>query len=99
MKLIVIEVTRAGKVGYLKSTSIFCQDNIVDHPMQAINYAAEENVGDLESDLHDLRLAGDEIYAKSGVAVDTADVVEFEVSVQETSRRPGRAPHKSRLPQ
>lgn len=99
MKLIVIEVTRDGKVGYLKGTSIFCQDNIVDHPMQAINYAAEENAGDLEGDLRDLRLAGDEVYAKSGVAVDTAEVVEFEVTVQETARRPGRAPHKSRLSQ
>lgn len=95
MKIIVIEVTRDGKTGYINGRSIFDQDGIVDEPTNAINYALPENASRLDTDLGNLHLKDDEMYARSGIKVDTAEVVEFEVVLQETARRPARKPHKA----
>lgn len=92
MKLTVIEVTQDGKVGYLAAISIF-HNPIVATPLEATNYATEENAGRLEQDLSDLHLKGDYIYGRSCVRVDTAHVVELELSVQESSRREARPVH------
>jgi len=98
MNVKVIEVIKDGKVGYLAATSIFVSANIVDNPMKAINYALDEFAGDLEDDLRNIRLPTDEVYAKSGILVDSAEVVEFEVELKEVSRGPVRQPRKMPAP-
>jgi len=90
MRLIVIEVTCEGKIGYINGRSIFDRNNIVDHPTAALNYALPENACELETDLGNLHLKDDVSFAMSGIKVDTAEVVEFALAVQEVSRRPAR---------
>jgi hypothetical protein len=97
MKILVIKVMKDGKVGYLRSSSIFFSGGaITDNPLEATNYNSDENRPELQQDLNDLRLPEDEIYAKSGVSVDSAQVVEIEVSWNETFAHTPRLPHKSR---
>lgn len=94
MKLKVIKVVQDGIVGYLKSTSIFEEDNVVENPVLAINYNDPCHAGNLEEDLENLHLPLDEVYAMSGVQVESAHVVELEVIINELSSYEGRAPHK-----
>lgn len=57
MLIKVIKVTRDGKVGYIRSPSIFNSvgfDPVVDSPLQAKNYALPQHAGDLENDLRGL---------------------------------------------
>jgi len=91
MKITVVRVVKDGKVGYLNGTSIFHANNIVDQPTAAINYALPENAKQLDQDLSRIHIAGDQIFARSGLQVDSAEVVDMEVTVQEVSSRPARA--------
>lgn len=90
MKITVVRVIKHGKVGYLNGTSIFHANNIVDQPTAAINYALPANAKQLEQDLSSIHISGDQIFARSGLKVDSAEVVDMEVTVQEVSNRPAR---------
>lgn len=91
MQIKVIKVTQDGKVGYLHSPTIFggmgfsSQSPIVDNPWEAKNYALEENAPDLEQDISYLRLPNKDHSAMSGISVDTAHIVEIELSFKEVS--------------
>ena len=91
MQIKVIKVTQNGKVGYLYSPTIFgglgsnSKSPIVDNPWEAKNYASEEFAQDLEQDISYLRLPNKDHAAMSGVSVDTAHVVEIELSFKEVS--------------
>lgn len=91
MKIIVVKVTRNGEVGYLKSASLFgSRTPVVDNPLDATNYAHAEYRGDLAKDLAMLKIPGAGSCAMSGVSVDSAHVVELDVSWTEVSSREGR---------
>ena len=90
MKITVVRVVKDGKVGYLNGTSIFHANNIVDEPTAAINYALPQNNKRNDQDLARIHITGDQIFARSGLQVDSAEVVEMEVTVQEVSSRPAR---------
>jgi hypothetical protein len=99
MLIKVIKVTKDGKVGYIRSASIFNSggfDPVVDSPLQAKNYALPQNASDLASDLRGLHLKADENWIMGGTPVDTAHVVEIEVAMQEVSCVEGRQPHPPR---
>ncbi len=95
MKIQVIKVTQNGKTGYLRSTNMFFPNGpIVENPLEATNYLIAENNRKLKQDLDYLRLPSDEWFARSGLLVDTAYLVEFDVDLQETSCVEAREPHK-----
>jgi hypothetical protein len=100
MKITVIKVTQNGTVGYLRSASIFgglgsSSGPITDNPLNAINYADPEHSKQLDKDLDVLKIAGDEWFAMSGVPVDSAHVVDLEITIQEVACREGRSLHKN----
>lgn len=89
MKMTVVEVLRGGKACYLVDTSMFAENKTTDSPLEAKNYANDPE--GLRRDLADLVVPGDEYYAKSGLRIEALpQVVEFEFSMQEVSRRVGR---------
>lgn len=91
MKIKVIRVTQAGQVGYVKSATIFgAADPVVSNPFEAKNYMDSQ---ELQEDLDNLYISGDELYARIGVKVDSAEVVEFQLSAQELSAVTGRPLH------
>lgn len=82
----VIKVTQNGIVGYLQSASVFGSSTpIVDNPLEAKNYANEEFANTLTGDITSLRLPNKSYSSMSGVSVDTAHIVEIEVSFKEIS--------------
>lgn len=84
MKMTVIKVTRDGKTGYIQSPTLFgSRTPIVDNPVEARNYSSAEFEGKLEHDLDLLKLPNKEYVAMSGVPVDTAHVVELELTFTE----------------
>lgn len=90
-RLKVIRVTVKGDVGYVRSVSMFGEP-LSWSPFNAKNYYGDDKL--LERDLTSLVLPNDEVFAKSGLRVDTADVVEFEMEVNltELSARTARKP-------
>lgn len=101
MNIKVIKVTKDGKVGYLRSATVFgglgMSKNgspIADNPAQAKNYALPEFENDLEQDIGYLRLPGKDFSAMSGVSVDTAHIVEIELTFTETSIQEAYTPNK-----
>lgn len=97
MLIKVIKVTKNGKVGYLNSSSMFGGfDNsppIVDTPIQAKNYAIPDFANDLEQDIANIRLPNKPYAAMSGVSVDTAQIVEIEVTFIECSIKEAYIPN------
>lgn len=93
MKLVLIEVVTSedGK-GYVVEPSCLAMYPITSEPLNAKNYA--DNNRELISDLHSLVLPDDKGYAKSGLRVQSIEVVELElvIEVTEISRRVGREP-------
>lgn len=88
MLIKVIKVTQNGKSGYLKTATIFGiggKNPVVDNPADAKNYADPQFEKDLEKDITHLRLPNKSYSAMSGVSVDTAHVVEIELTFTEVS--------------
>lgn len=88
MLIKVLKVTKNGQTGYLKTATIFGiggQNPVVDNPADAKNYADPEFEKDLEKDISHLRLPNKSYSAMSGVSVDTAHIVEIEVTFKEVS--------------
>lgn len=88
MKMTVIKVTHNGKTGYIQSPTLFgSKTPIVDSPLEARNYSNPEFAGKLEKDLDTLKLPNKEYVAMSGVPVDTAHVVELELTFTEVASK------------
>lgn len=85
MKIKVIKVMKNGKEGYLNSATIFDSNPIVNNPLEAKNYATEENSYDLDRDIDALNLPNQEYTTRSGLSVDSATIVEIECSFKEVS--------------
>lgn len=86
----VIEVVIKGEKKYLCSSNVF-GDKPTDNPMEATNYLGDDE--QLKRDLENVVIQGDNIYARSGVRIDTAPVVvemEIELKCTELSRAVGR---------
>lgn len=89
MLIKVIKVTQNGEVGYLKSATIFGgisgEGPVVKNPAEAKNYSDPTFAKDLEKDINHLRLPNKSYSAMSGVSVDTAHIVEIELTFTEVS--------------
>lgn len=85
MKIKVIKVVKNGKEGYLNSPTIFDSNPIVDNPLEAKNYAYEENSYDLDRDIDALNLPNQEYITRSGLSVDSASIVELEFTFTEVA--------------
>lgn len=89
MKLKLIEVKINDETQYLVEPTIFAQKTVTKNPLEAKNY--NENEQELKEDLDMLFVKGDEVYARSGLKVDSIPmIVELEVQVKELSRVLGR---------
>lgn len=87
MKIKVIKVTKNGKEGYLRSASLFDDKSIVDSPLEAKNYALEDNAYEFDNDIDMLNLPNQEYTTRSGLSVDSANIVELEFTFTEVSNQ------------
>jgi len=77
MLFYVIEVMKDGKKKYVKETSIFSREPLVDDPLEAKRYKSEDPHKDheLANDLSSLRCPTDTSWARSALKVDSKPVV------------------------
>lgn len=97
MLIKVIKVTKDGQVGYLRSANLrecVGKQAVVESPLEAKNYALPDNALSLEKDLKMLHLKDDDVRKIGSTSVDTADVVEIQVTLHEISSTVARPPHK-----
>ncbi len=91
----VIEVTENGQKKYVAANSCLSPAATVYHPVNAIDFSLAPEITLVQA-LNNIVVPGDEFWAKSGIRSETLpEVVEFEISAVEVSKRRGRNLHRS----